>query len=125
MLTGYQKKEAVALILSRLYPEDYTTLPQAKLKSLIGQCVDADFHYMISNKVSRRDGTDGTCFYNKLNARDSIVMTLSKKNHFTEEQFDDILRLVDDYMDFNRSYLEKNGLSYHEDERLFEYRAYW
>lgn len=125
MLTGYQKTEAVALILSRIYPEDYSTLSPDMLEPLISQCVDADFDYMISNEVCLPNGADGDYFYNKNNARDFIIMTLLRNNRFTEAHCADLFTLVDDYMDFNRSYLELNGLSYHEDKRLFEYRSVW
>ena len=118
MLTGYQKTKAVALILRRISPEDYKVLPSGMLKQLIDQCVDADFDYMISQEVSRPDGTDGDYFYNKRNARMFIFQALLRKNRFTEDQCLELLSLVDDYMDFNRSYLELNGLKYHEDERI-------
>ena len=121
MLTGYQKTKAVALILSRINPEDYSLLSPDMLKQLIGQCVDADFDYMISQKISRRDGTDGENYYNKDNAFNYICDALFEKNGFPEEYEDELCALVDDYMDFNRSYLELNGLSYHEDERVLGY----
>ena len=118
MLTGYQKSKAVALILSRISPEAYKMLPSDMLEQLIGQCVDADFDYMISQKVSRPDGSDGEYYYNKDNAFHYIYTALFKKNGFTAEYEDELFALVDDYMDFNRSYLELNGLRYHEDERF-------
>ena len=122
MLTGYQKTKAVALIHSRISPEDYKVLPSGMLRQLIGQCVDADFDYMISNGISLPDGTDGHYFYNKESARDFISVALLRNNDFSEEAFDELLTLVEDYMDYNRSYLELNGLQYHEDQWLSRYR---
>ena len=125
MLTGYQKTKAIALIHSRLYPEDYQTLPPDMLKPLIGQCVDADFDYMISSGISLPDGTDGDYYYTKRNARQFIFQALIRKNRFTGEQCLELLALVDDYMDFNRSYLELNGLRYHEDELISPRELEW
>lgn len=118
MLKGYQKAEAVSLILSRLYPEDYPALTEEMLEPLIQQCVDADFDYMIAHDILQPDGSDGDCYYNKRNAHCHIMSLLYQNNGFTEDDFDDLYRLVDDYMDYNRSYLELHGLSYHEDERI-------
>lgn len=125
VLKGYDRAEAVALILGRMDPEDYRALPWAAMPALLAQCIDADFAFMLARGIMRRDGTDGDFFYNKRAARLAIIDTLLARNRFTPEQKQEIPPLVDDYMDYNRSYLQLNGLKYHEDERLTHERMGW
>lgn len=118
MLKGYDKEEAIALILSRIHAEDYQMLPADQLHDLIGQCIDADFAYMTDTDILRPDGSDGDYYYNNNNAFACIVSALFQRNRLSQEFLTDISNLVADYMDFNRSYLERKGLKYHVDERL-------
>lgn len=112
MMKLYDKKKAVAFILRRVYLEEYQTLSRELLEPLIGQCVDADFDYMLACDIFRPDGSRGECFYNKENARRHILFALIKGEKLTDRRFDDLYKLVDDYLDFNLSYLEYLGLSY-------------
>lgn len=118
MMEAYDKTEAVALILSRMFPEEYRVLPREMLEPLISQCVDADFDYMLDRDVLRPDGSMGNRFYNKENARKHILSTLYQRNAFTKDHYDDLYMLVDDYLDFNHSYLELKGIPYPVDHRL-------
>lgn len=119
MVKLYDKKKAVPFILRRVYLEEYQTLSREMLKPLIASCIDADFDYMFAHGIYQRDGSRGENFYNKENARFYILRTFISNQVFTQEQLIDLYKLVDDYLDFNLSYLKANGLRYPTDE-LYE-----
>lgn len=116
MLNGYDKQEAAKFILRRLYPEDYPTLTADQLPSLVAQCIDADFAYMLTYDILRADGSEGGCYYNTENAFNFILIELIRRHRLPRAAVPDLYMLVDDYMDFNRSYLERKGLQYPMDE---------
>ena len=120
MLKHYDQTKAVVLILSRMNPADYVELPWDSIPQLLAQCVEADFDYMLSCDIMHEDGSDGECYYNKRRAFMHIARALMEKNSFSDARLQEIAALIDDYMDYNRSYLQLNGLKYHEDERLQE-----
>lgn len=116
MMKLYNKKKAVPFILRKVYLEEYVTLTRAMLESMIVKCIDADFDYMVSCGIFKPDGSRGEYCYNKENARRHILGALIDGKPLTEGEFDDYYKLVDDYLDFNLSYLEANGLWYPIDE---------
>lgn len=117
MMKRYNKKKAVPFILRKVYLEEYITLSRAMLEAMIVKCIDADFEYMISCGIFKPDGSRGENYYNKENARRHILDVLIGSQPLAEHEFDDYYKLVDDYLDFNLSYLEANGLWYPIGER--------
>lgn len=118
MMKLYDKIKAVPFILSRICLEEYFTLSKDMLEPLITKCIDADFDYMFASDILNPDGSFGDCFYNKENARRHILYAVVDHRELTDDEFDDLYKLVDDYLDFNLSYLEANGLRYPTDEML-------
>lgn len=116
MIKLYDKKKAVPFILRRIYLEEYPGLAKAMLESLIEKCVDADFDYMFASDIYRPDGSRGENYYNKANAREHILFKLINKGRLSEQTILSLCKLVDDYLDFNLSYLEANGLRYPTDD---------
>lgn len=114
----YNKTQAAAFILRRIYLENYTTLTTEMLKPLVVKCIEADFDYMIQSDIIYPDGSRSEYYYNKENARRYILYMLADGRALTDEQFDDLYKLVDDYLDFNLSYLEKHGMRYPTDEMI-------
>ena len=111
-MTGYNREDAAALVLSRVLMEEYASLDREDLPGLVGRCIEADFDYMLASDILRPDGSDGENYYNKNNAFAHIAGAILCSFPATEAQYDDLCRLVEDYMDFHRSYLELNGLCY-------------
>lgn len=118
MLKGYDRSEAIALILSRMDPDDYKALPWSGMPDLLAQCIEADFRYNLCRGIMRKDGSDGERYYNRDSAYIFIAEALLKHNQLTEDQEFELSALIADYLDYNCSYLELHGLSYHVDERL-------
>lgn len=114
----YDKMKATAFILRRIYLEEYPSLARRELEPLVRRCIDADFAYMHAFDILSPDGSPAGCYYNKENARKHILISLIGDRPLTEGQFLDLYKLVDDYLDFNLSYLETNGLHYPSDEAL-------
>lgn len=120
LIENYNKEEAIHFILKRIYETDYPLLG-SQLKELLANCIDADFAYMLENDILRKDGEFGENYYNNRAASEYILVSLIRQHHMNKAQAEELLTLIDDYMDFNRSYLEHKKLKYHVDENLSPY----
>lgn len=122
MMKRYNKADALHFILERACLEEYSSIVQEALSALIKKCIEADFNYMIAYDVYKADGSRGECYYNLRAARQHIQRMLIEdqrallNQHPTDVLLNDFFRLVDDYLDFNLSYLEHIGITYPVDE---------
>ncbi len=109
MMNGYDKQEALAFICPRINRKEHMELAD-RIESLISQAIDADMAYMHESGVLDADGNAGDSYYEDDDAFEYMVEALVAQNDLTPEQAVKVAALIDDYMDFQQSYLEHKGL---------------
>lgn len=109
MMNGYDKQEAIAMIVKGLSAKDYPALT-GQIETLISQAIDADMAYMHAAGVLDEDGNAGDSYYDDDDALDAIVEALEASNSLSDEQAAQVAALAAEYMDLQQAYLEQKGL---------------
>lgn len=115
MMKGYDKQEAMELILRKIHVKDHPDLGDM-IPDLISQAIDADMAYMHKNHVIDEEGNAGTEYYEDDDAFEYIVEKLAADNKLDPVKAVKLASLVDDYMDYQQEYLESKGLVGWDDE---------
>ena len=115
MMNGYDKQEAMDLILRQIHPKDHPELAD-ELPMLISRMIDADMAYMHEHHVIDEEGNAGEEYYEDDDAFEYIVEKLAADLRLDPVKAVKLASLVDDYMDYQQTYLESKGLVGWDDE---------
>ena len=113
-MQGYDKKEAVEYIASKIDRSEFAGVSESRIRSLIQKAIELDFEYMEENGVLK-GGMMGDSFYDDDDAYDFICENLLREIGADDDEELIIAHVVDAYMDCQQDYMQERGLLQWED----------
>ena len=108
-MKGYNREEAVKMIVASIDSHAYADLG-IPIESLVRQAIDADMEYMKSSGVLTEDGEMGNSYYDDDEAFEYLLDRICAERGISDERELRLASFLDDYMDAQQRYMEKNGM---------------
>ena len=108
-MQGYNKEEALKVLLEKLKKTDLPPMENDKLLALLDRAIALDFEYMEKSGVLQ-GGVTGDSYYDDDDAYEYIVDHLIGQMDMGEDEEMAVAQFVDEYMDCQQAYLEQMGL---------------
>ena len=109
MMKGYSTDAAFTYISENIDRKAHKAIG-GSIDVYIAQAIDADMSYMHSAGVINENGEGGGSYYDDDDAIEYMLDFIVEKNKLSPETAVLVASLLDDFMDLQYTYMEKNGL---------------